>query len=189
MSIERRLRFSYDWKGLVYNMEIERKFLVKEIPFDLSGYASKEIEQGYLCTSPVLRIRRKSDAYIFTYKSEGLMSREEIELPLTREAYEHLAKKCDGCLIHKTRYIIPDNQKSSLGKELVIEFDVFHDSLEGLLLAEVEFSSEEEANAYIAPDWFSKEVTSISTFHNSRISKSNPQTTLDAMHTILESDK
>ena len=68
-------------------MEIERKFLIKALPGHLSQYKSHEIEQGYLCTAPVVRIRRQDDTYILTYKSKGLMSREEYNLPLTEEAY------------------------------------------------------------------------------------------------------
>jgi CYTH domain-containing protein len=154
-------------------MEIERKFLLRKIPFELEQYKYLDIEQGYLCTNPVLRIRRKGASYIFTYKSAGLMAREEIEVPLTRDSYEHLVPKCDGSLITKTRYHIPDRRTLNEG-EYMIELDVFHGALDSLLLAEVEFHSEAEAHAYIAPDWFAVEVTSISTFHNSHMSETSP---------------
>lgn len=150
-------------------MEIERKFLVKQIPLNLEHYPSEHIEQGYLNTTPVLRIRRKNDDYIFTYKSTGLMSREELEVPLTKEAYEHLVPKCDGNLISKTRYCIPEEHGYT------IELDVFHGCLEGLLLAEVEFPSEEEALSFSAPDWFACDVTQESTFHNSQMITVNPE--------------
>ena len=60
-------------------MEIERKFLVntKQLPFQPEDYPCRHIEQGYLCTAPVVRIRRDNDEYFLTYKSKGLMSREE----------------------------------------------------------------------------------------------------------------
>ena len=156
-------------------MEIERKFLIKTAPADLEQYPHYEIEQGYLCTSPVLRIRRKGDSYIFTYKSAGLMTREEIEVPLSEESYQHLLPKCDGNPITKTRYKIPEPNLSASGQPLTIEFDVFHGALEGLLLAEVEFASEEDAHAYSAPDWFTVEVTKTSTFHNSQISSARSE--------------
>lgn len=164
-------------------MEIERKFLLKEIPFCLDSYMHLDIEQGYLCTSPVLRIRRKGDSYIFTYKSAGLMSREELEVPLTKESYEHLRGKCDGSLIQKTRYHIPEEQPD--GKQLLIELDQFHGELEGLLIAEVEFNSEEEAASYAAPHWFTREVTTMSTFHNSHISKTPPADILSHARQML----
>lgn len=153
-------------------MEIERKFLIKQLPENLETYPAERIEQGYLNTTPVLRIRRKNDDYIFTYKSAGLMSREEIEVPLTKEAYEHLIPKCDGNLISKTRYRIPEVHGYT------IELDIFHGCLEGLWLAEVEFSSEEEAFAFSCPPWFACDVTQESTFHNSQMISADPQALL-----------
>ena len=113
-------------------MEIERKYLIEkeQLPKNLSDYPFHRIEQGYLCTSPVVRIRRQDDEYFLTYKSKGLMAREEYNLPLTQEAYEHLKPKADGLVISKTRYLIPEKDG------LTIELDVFHDDYEGLLLAD-----------------------------------------------------
>ena len=71
-------------------MEIERKYLIRKLPENLETYAYHDIEQAYLCTAPVVRIRRQDDRYILTYKSSGMMAHEEYNLPLTREAYEHL---------------------------------------------------------------------------------------------------
>ena len=65
-------------------MEIERKFIPKQLPPDLAQYPYHEIEQGYLCTSPTVRIRQMDDAYFLTYKSSGLMAHQEYEMPLTR---------------------------------------------------------------------------------------------------------
>lgn len=88
-------------------MEIERKYLIDEIPFDLKDYSCKVIEQGYLNTDPVVRVRRSNDKYILTYKGSGLMVREEYNLPLNEEAYRHLIQKADGIIISKKRYLIP----------------------------------------------------------------------------------
>ena len=88
-------------------MEIERKYLIHTIPFDLSSFPFRTIEQGYLCTNPVVRIRKDNDRYELTYKSRGMMIREEHNLPLTAEGYEHLKTKIDGICIEKTRYMIP----------------------------------------------------------------------------------
>lgn len=162
-------------------MEIERKFLIKQIPVNLNEYPYEEIEQGYLNTTPVLRIRRKNDSYIFTYKSAGLMSREEIELPLSKESYEHLIPKCDGNLITKTRYRIPEEHGYT------IELDIFHGCLEGLIMAEVEFPSEEAALAFPVPDWFTCEVTYESTFHNSQMITVNPELLLSTAAARLSS--
>ena len=87
-------------------MEIERKFLIKDLnalPFHPEDYPHRELEQGYLCTEPVVRIRKDADQYFLTYKSKGLMIREEYNLPLTEDGYLHLKEKIDGRLITKTR--------------------------------------------------------------------------------------
>lgn len=146
-------------------MEIERKFLIDTLPENLSDYPCHQLEQGYLCTEPVVRIRRENDDYYLTYKSKGLMVREEYNLPLTKESYEHLLPKIDGILISKKRYLIP------LPENLTIELDVFEGELTPLYLAEVEFDSEEAANAFIPPKWFGTDVTYSSEYHNSTLSR------------------
>lgn len=148
-------------------MEIERKYLIdkQNLPKDLDRYPCRHIEQGYLCTEPVVRIRRDNDDYFLTYKSKGHMVREEYNLPLTKEAYEHLKPKTDGRLIVKDRYMIP------LQDGLTIELDIFGGDLAPLLLAEVEFPDEAAANAFEPPAWFKEDVTFSSQYHNSTLSK------------------
>ena len=117
-------------------MEIERKFTVKNIPANLSEYPSHKLEQAYLNTSPVVRVRREDNTYYLTYKGKGFLVREEYNLPLTEEAYLHLRGKADGLIISKERYLIPFNDK------LTIELDIFAAPLAPLVLAEVEFETE-----------------------------------------------
>lgn len=145
-------------------MEIERKYLIRELPEYLERYAYHEIEQAYLCTAPVVRIRRQDDRYILTYKSSGMMAHEEYNLPLTQEAYEHLKTKADGNVITKRRYLIP------LDDILTIELDLFSGTFDGMILAEVEFSTEEAANTFTPPDWFTEDVTFKKEYHNSYLS-------------------
>ena len=157
-------------------MEIERKFLLQKLPEHLEQYPHHEIEQGYLCTAPVVRIRRWDDSYILTYKGGGMMVREEYEHPLTKESYEHLREKADGIVIHKTRYVIPleASANSTAGRSsdnLKIELDIFHGVYEGLRLAEVEFPDEESANRFTPPAWFGKDVTLDGRYHNSYMSQ------------------
>ncbi len=146
-------------------MEIERKYLVKNIPFDLKGCPCRIIEQGYLSTAPVIRIRKDNESFELTYKSKGMMIREEYNLPLTKEAYEHLLLKIDGRLIRKRRYMIPFKEK------LTIELDIFEGELAPLILAEVEFPDEESAHTFTPPDWFGEDVTFSGRYHNSRLSQ------------------
>lgn len=146
-------------------MEIERKYLIPKLPENLSEYKFHLIEQGYLCTNPVVRVRRQDDDYYLTYKGEGLMSREEYNLPLNKEAYGHLIKKADGNIITKKRYLIP------IDNGLTAELDVFEGHFKGLVIAEVEFKSETEANNFIPLSWFGEDVTFSSKYHNSTLSK------------------
>ncbi len=151
-------------------MEIERKFLVKSLPHHLNSYPFHQIEQGYLCTDPVVRIRREDETYYLTYKSKGFMVREEYNLPLTKQAYEHLLPKVDGILISKKRYLLP------LDSSLTIELDIFEGALSPLILAEVEFDTEEHAKAFIPPEWFGEDVTYSADYHNSALSQKGQKT-------------
>lgn len=161
-------------------MEIERKFLVKkeDIPTDINNYPHNELEQAYIITDPVLRIRKKDDSYILTYKGQGLMKREEVEFPLTKEVYKKLLTKTEGNIITKTRYKIPEKN------ELTIELDIFSGLFEGLYLAEVEFPNEESAITYVPPVWFEKEVTNETTYHNSTLSQMEKDAILALLHLL-----
>ncbi len=144
-------------------MEIEKKFTVKELP-ELSGYGFHKIEQAYINRKPTLRIRRQDEEYYFTYKGEGLMAREEYNLPLNAESYYHLRSKADGKIITKTRYLIPYG-------EYTIELDVFEGDLAPLIIAEVEFPTIKEAENFTPPEWFDADVTSDPKYQNSNLSK------------------
>ena len=86
-------------------MEIERKYLIDTLPEDYQDYPCRHIEQAYLNTDPVIRIRKDNNKYELTYKSKGLMAREEYNLPLDEASYQHLLTKIDGRLIRKKRYV------------------------------------------------------------------------------------
>ena len=92
------------------------------------------------------------------------MAREEYNLPLNQSSYEHLLPKADGICISKKRYLIPWDSYT-------IELDVFEKSLAPLIIAEVEFPSVEEANAFTPPDWFDQDVTKDPAYHNSNLSR------------------
>jgi CYTH domain-containing protein len=156
-------------------MEIERKFLIDKLPEDLEQYQVRKIEQAYLCTSPVVRIRREDDNFYLTYKGSGMMAREEVNHQLTSEAYYHLLTKADGNVISKKRYLIPlDHPQVIEGTPkppdeytLTIELDVFDKPFAPLVMAEVEFGSVEAAQSFLPPEWFGEEVTYEPQYHNS----------------------
>ncbi len=146
-------------------MEIERKYLIQVLPENITDFPCRMIEQGYLNTEPVVRIRRDNETYELTYKSKGLMTRQEYNLPLTEEAYRHMLSKIDGRLIQKRRYMIP------LENELIIELDIFDGDLAPLILAEVEFPDTASALSFSPPEWFGEDVTFSEKYHNSYLSK------------------
>lgn len=159
-------------------MEIERKFTLKRLPENLESYPCHIIEQAYLNTSPVVRVRQQDDTFYLTYKGGGLMAREEYNLPLDQASYQHLLAKADGNVISKKRYVIPlENPQFSPDfvplstPELFVELDVFAPPFAPLIMAEVEFTSKEMANAFLPPDWFDEDVTMNPEYHNSNMSK------------------
>lgn len=156
-------------------MEIERKYLIDTPPDGYLAWPYHQIEQAYLCTEPTVRIRRQDNEYYMTYKSKGLLVREEYNLPLTGEAYRHLLAKADGIVLSKKRYLLPlaeaygQKTAGSSASSLTIEMDVFEGTYKGLILAEVEFPSEEEAMAFVPPEWFGRDVTFTGEYSNSRL--------------------
>lgn len=157
-------------------MEIERKFTIKNLPDNLDSYDRHIISQAYLCADPVVRIRRSDDEYYMTYKGKGLMVREEYNLPLSKEAFDHLLPKADGNVISKTRYLIPlespnftDGYILSNDESLTIELDVFDEPIAPLIMAEIEFPNEEAATHYIPESWFDSDVTNNPKYHNSNM--------------------
>ena len=160
-------------------MEIERKFTVKTLPVNLEQYPCHHIEQAYLNTDPVVRIRKQDDEYYLTYKGKGLMAREEYNLPLNKDSYYHLREKADGNIIAKKRYLIPiehptfsSDYKESIDQiSLTIELDIFDTPFENLVIEEVEFPNQAMAEAFLPVDWFLEDVTNNREYHNSNLSR------------------
>ena len=135
--------------------EIERKFLVKEIPEGLENFPASEISQGYLAATgddTEIRIRKKGNKFFETVKSGKGLSRKEVEVGIGEKAFRSLWPLTEGMRVEKTRHEIPYGG-------LVIELDVFSGPLAGLVIAEVEFASEEESARFIPPEWLGREIT------------------------------
>ena len=170
-------------------IEIEKKFLVRELPEDLDKYPCHIIEQGYLNVSPAIRVRREDSSFYMTYKGrkseDGTIGQTEYNLPLDEESYLHLSAKADGNIIRKKRYLIPLNdnafdeadvaadeelKKALTDGSIIIELDVFEAPFEGRVLAEVEFPSESAAAAYRMAEWFLEDVTGDCHYSNAYMS-------------------
>lgn len=146
-------------------VEVERKFLVKDIPENLHEFKREAIKQGYLVIGDdgsEARLRDRDGSYTMTVKSKGELSRGEWEAPISDEQFAVWWPATNGKRVEKTRYSIP------LG-ENVIELDIYEGQLAGLVTAEVEFNSEAEANNFQAPGWLSVDVTSDKSFKNQQL--------------------
>lgn len=145
-------------------LEIERKFLIKDLP-SLSDYKKFEITQWYCKDwTKNIRIRKKWSTYYMTYKSGKGLVRIEIEDKITKAEFDKLRELVWKLYIKKTRYEIP------YGK-FTIELDVFKENLKWLIFAEVEFESEDEAIKFKVPKWFGVELTEIEEAKNAYLAK------------------
>lgn len=147
------------------NTEIERKFFVAKLPENLDSYAVKTIKQAYICTNPTMRLRKQNNDYFFTFKSGGIIKKTEFEHKLTKEQFEYLWKnKTEGIQIEKKRYIIP------IQNGLTAELDIYEGELAGFMNVEVEFGSIEDAEVFIPPDWFGKDISADTRYSNASLS-------------------
>lgn len=135
-------------------MEIERKFLLSQLPVEVAEAPSTHLRQGYLAIGPhdEVRIRDAGGVLTLTAKSGAGIEREERETALTRAQFEALWPSTGGRRIEKRRHVLTEG-------DVTYEVDVFEGSLRGLLLAEVEFHSLDEARGFEPPAWFGSEVT------------------------------
>ncbi len=146
-------------------IEIERKFLVKNLDFIKESSSKKLIEQGYLSKDPnrIVRVRIIDNKGFLTFKGksfDGGTSRVEIEKEISIKDANELMKLCIPIKIRKVRYIINKNN-------LIFEVDVFQEHNKGLIVAEVELDSKKEK--IIKPNWLGKEVTGKKKYYNSQL--------------------
>lgn len=142
--------------------EIERKFLVRNLPADLSSFPQREIEQGYLAADAggvQVRLRRANGACSLAYKRDAEAGRIEREITLTAEQFAVLWPATEGRRLTKIRYEVPH-------EGFVVEVDVYRDHHEGLVVAEVEFESEAAARDFRPPAWLGDDVTGSARYSN-----------------------
>ncbi|MGF1700845.1 CYTH domain-containing protein [Photobacterium makurazakiensis] len=148
-------------------IEIERKFLVSSNEFKQQAMAQTRIIQGYLCSVPerTVRVRIKGDQGFMTVKgigSESGASRFEWEHEISVEEAQALLEICETGIIDKTRYLV------ACGKH-TYEVDEFYGDNHGLVVAEIELSSEDEQ--FEKPSWLAEEVTGKRCYYNSMLMK------------------
>ena len=152
--------------------EIERKFLVRELPPGLGEHRAEPIAQGYLATAPdgvEVRIRRRGDATTLTVKSGPAMVRVEEEIA-DRGRSLRRALAAHGRAGGSTRSATTSRSTDGL----VAELDVYGGALDGLLTAEIEFPSEAAARAFAPPPWLGEEVTGDPAYANQNLAVRRP---------------
>ncbi|MFY7670467.1 CYTH domain-containing protein [Tenacibaculum sp. MEBiC06402] len=149
------------------SIEIERKFLVNDESFKKEAYQRNYIKQGFLNSDKerVVRVRIKDEKGFLTVKGKSNASgtsRFEWEKEITKVEANDLMNLCEKGIIEKYRYLVKSGNH-------IFEVDDFLCENLGLVIAEVELSSENED--YIAPTWLGKEVTGKEEYYNSNLSK------------------
>jgi adenylate cyclase len=147
-------------------IEIERKFLVKNHSFKTDAFTQNLVAQGYLSSLPerTVRVRIKANKGYLTIKgmtNETGMSRFEWEKEIPGDEAKSLILLCEKGTIDKTRYEV------KVGSH-IYEVDEFYGENQGLIIAEIELQSEEEA--FEKPDWLGQEVTNDKRYYNSYLS-------------------
>jgi len=148
-------------------IEIERKFLVNSDAFIKEAFNSYTIKQGFLNRHEkrTVRVRLKKDNGYLTIKgksSENGLARFEWEKEISKTEAEALLELCEIGIIDKIRYEVKTGNHT-------FEIDIFFGDNEGLIVAEVELSFENET--FIKPKWLGKEVTGDIKYYNSQLSK------------------
>lgn len=145
-------------------MEIERKYRIGGFPGDAEGWPllkAAVVHQGYIATSPTVRIREthttypeEKTTYILCFKGEGTLVRQEIELPLEAETFGQLQELLPAPMMRKDYrvYALPDGHRLECSL-------VDGDEPDGFYYAEVEFDSVEESEAFIPPAFLGPEAT------------------------------
>lgn len=140
---------------LKQSVEIERKFLVSELPPNIDDYEHAHMQQGYLAIATdgsEARIRNSNGSCTLTAKSGGSLVRTEFGTEISQELFNVLWPSTEGKRIEKQRYKIPH-------ENVVIELDVYLGKLTGLLTAEVEFPDVVSSSAFLPPEWMKTDVT------------------------------
>jgi len=144
-------------------VERERKFLVAEVP-ELPSHGTT-LRQGYLAIDRSVSVRVRdaaSEGCTLTIKAGRGAVRTELEWSITEDQFTAAWEQTPDRRVHKTRYRLPIDTG-------VVELDVFHEELAGLVLAEVEFGCDESMAAFEPPSWFGAEVTEDAAYTNASL--------------------
>ncbi len=133
-------------------MEIVRKWLVKEMP-ELTGLVKTDFERGFLFIDDNIevRVQKQGESYELERKQKiSNISSEEQKIEITQAEYTHFLTLCKQTILRDC-YILKGNPD--------IEIKIYHGDFKGLIRIEVDFINEAEANCFVTPNWFGKEIS------------------------------
>lgn len=147
-------------------LEVERKFLVDEHPEWLDGCESARIQQGYVALDgdTEVRVRRHGDRCTLTIKHGGGLARAEVEVDLDDGRFDELWRLTGGRRVSKRRHVVPTEHRN-------FDVDVYDEDLAGLAVAEIEFDTIAESEAFEPPPWLGEEVTEDPRYKNRHLAE------------------
>jgi len=151
----------------VSSREIERKFLIKQLPLEILGARHFKIAQGYLANEPGrrhVRLRMRARMASLTLKGGRGSAREEREIRLSAKQFAILWPATAGRRLRKTRYEVR-------WRNFTVEIDIYHGRNKGLIVAEVEFPNQASCRRFKPPAWFGREVTGEKRYSNIRLAR------------------
>jgi adenylate cyclase len=144
-------------------LEVERKFLIEQLPAEIPIGSELEIQQGYLATGDdEVRLRRQDGRHVLTVKRGHGLARDEVEVALDERSFDELWPLTEGRRVEKTRLTTEAGTRT-------VEIDVYKGRLAGLVTAEIEFDDEDAARSFSPPSWFSRELTGDDRYSNQRL--------------------
>lgn len=149
------------------NVEIERKFMVKEIPAKYLNQTPMEYERYYIYVGVdiELRVQKKGNKYEMERKvKSGELSRDTLKIPITEGEFTALSKNITKALLRRS-YLLENSNFST--KEYAGDYH-------GLIRAEFEFNNEKEAKNFISPEWCGNEITASKLGKDSKLIKLTP---------------
>ena len=147
--------------------EIERKFRVRDVPHPLGD--GTRLRQAYLAVDGDIevRVRDRGGKLVLGVKGGRGLERSEVEVEIDAATFDELWGLATVRRIEKTRYRVPTGGHTA-------ELDVYSGALQGLIVAELEFTSREEAKAFNPPPWFGDELTDDPRWANAALATDGP---------------
>ena len=149
------------------SVEIERKFLITDVPSELPRGPGARLRQGYVAQEGDVEVRIRivdEEAAVLTVKAGRGLVRTEVEMAVPLQEAEDLWRHTEGRRLEKVRHSVVVGSHRA-------EVDIYGGALAGLRTVEVEFASAGSAAAFAAPAWFARELTDEEGWDNASLAR------------------